>query len=472
MEYSLIKPAVYRILNEVKSENGFQGWANPSSNLSRTVTAQVINTLSKCSKFEVDDKKKKLILQSIQSGFDYLKHSISNGNSEFPTFTFTLIAHLEHHKRYNSIYPIDVELIEKCISEIIDNRSDFYYDREKAYQYSNNVDRKYFPTFLAVQTFISLLNFLETNSNITLKNLTKDRLLSEIDNCFIYIYKKLNKKIQEANNLEFHKCAEYLTVGIQCSKYYEKYSNKYNRIPNITNIEYNLNFAIDYFTANLETLYNKWHIIIDRTPFDLIYISNIIAGLMDCRKSLSEKGLTLLYNLANFICTDDRIQSKDTNGNILYTQVPKNPIWATAHSLNGILKLHCSLTELKWSIQNANKPEQEEYVKDTTTEIKFHFFKSIIFPQIVLPIFTGLISSLIFTKYLIDKVDSSKYILITFILLLLSTFIYFIPKIILELSAKFFKLSRKYEKHLAVIGYILMIIAYLIIIYHYTFNKH
>lgn len=473
MDYKLIIPAVEKILSEAKtSKDGDFGWANPASQLSRTVTAQVIITLSKCAEFETDQTRRKKILESIEKGFVYLKKSLLTGNSELPTYAFTLIAHLEHHDRHPSIHNLDPQLISNCVEEI--KNPDFYFAEENAFTYANEIERKFFATYLVAQSFLRLLDTIEKNPSLAVKNVTKDILHTDIDNCFKYIFvNKLPKKIKEKNDLEFDALAEFLSIGIQISKYYEDYSKKYNRIQGITNPENNLNTAIDYFVEHLEAnVYNHWFIQIRRTPFILLYVSNLISGLLKYRGQLSEKGVKLLYSLANFICSDERIQMKDRDGNILYTKLPGAPVWGTAHALNAILKIECSLNELKWINSKPEVAQPQKSEPQLRTPIfNFSDFGKSFFSYVILPIFTGLISSLIFTKYLSANVDTKNYLLVSLILLGVSLSVYFVPKILFKFLARTFTFFEKHERTLATFGYILMIVAYVIIIYHYTFNS-
>lgn len=367
MEYSFVQPAVGRILDFAKPQNGFLGWSNPESNLSRTVTAQVIIALGKCIELETDIDKKRKISESINKGFDYLKIAIQNGHCELPSFTFTLIAILEHYERNKSINNYDVDLINICINEIRDNNNGFYYDADKAYLYSNNSNSKFFPTFLVLQSFYKLLCFIEEHPSSI--KITKEELFIEIDNCFIFLYKKINNvintiKVENTNVNEFKDDhIEYLSLTLQISKYYELYSEKYKRIPNLANTKLSVETTVSYFIENIDNIYNKWFIRIGTTPFVLIYISNIVLGLIKYRDQLSENGIILMYSLSNFLCTDDRIQGKDVNMNLLFTKIDNEPVWATAHSLNAILQIECSSIELKWIVS------QTKLIKTLNTKL-------------------------------------------------------------------------------------------------------
>ena len=480
MDYKLIIPAVEKILSEAKtSKDGDFGWANPASQLSRTVTAQVIITLSKCAEFETDQTRRKKILESIEKGFVYLKKSLLTGNSELPTYAFTLIAHLEHHDRHPSIHNLDPELISNCVEEI--KNPDFYFAEENAFTYANEIERKFFATYLVAQSFLRLLDTIEKNPSLAVKNVTKDMLHTDIDNCFKYIFvNKLPKKIREKNDLEFDALAEFLSIGIQISKYYEDYSKKYNRIQGITNPENNLNTAIDYFVEHLEAnVYNHWFIQIRRIPFILLYVSNLISGLLKYRGQLSEKGVKLLYSLANFICSDERIQMKDTDGNILYTKLPGAPVWGTAHALNAILKIECSLNELRWinakpTIIETEKIIEKEVLKDNHSIEKVGFMQisKTIAAKSLLPIIVAAFSTILIHKFFLKQLTNSNPVVLQIVLIAGSLAAYFIPQF---LFYGLIKSKQQFEKNKIwfEFAYVLLaIIAYVIIILFYTTNKH
>lgn len=70
MEHKLFSLAIDNIINEVKTEHNYCGWSSsPSANLSRTVTAQIIATLSKYCEFENDSSRKKIYYRLLIKGF-------------------------------------------------------------------------------------------------------------------------------------------------------------------------------------------------------------------------------------------------------------------------------------------------------------------------------------------------------------------------------------------------------------------
>lgn len=346
MNYQLIAPAVDNILALGKNDSkGHFGWSNHNTSpvLSRTVTAQVIITLSKCAEHEPNEQKKIKILEDIAKGFEFIKSEFEKGNCELPTYAFTLLAHLEHHCRFSEIHKLDIDLIKTCTEEL---ENDFYSAEEKAYRYMNDNERKFFPTYLVLQSFMRLLDAVESDNSSL--NINKADLLTKIDNCFTYIYSKLTKNIGKLESQSFSISAEYLSIGIQISKYYEDYSTKYNRIKDIIDTKEAIKKSVAFFHSNLEDkLFPEWSITIRETPFVLIYISNLISGLLKYRDELDETGLNLLHRLSYFICFDSRIQNFDTDGGIISTKMDKEQVWGTAHSINAILKLDYSLNELK-----------------------------------------------------------------------------------------------------------------------------
>ena len=382
MNYQLIAPAVDKILALGKNDSkGHFGWSNHNTSpvLSRTVTAQVIITLSKCAEHEPNEQKKIKILEDIEKGFVFIKSEFEKGNCELPTYAFTLLAHLEHHSRFSKIHDLDVELIKTCTEEL---ENDFYSEDEKAYRYMNDNERKFFPTYLVLQSFLRLLETIETDNSIL--KINEADLLTKIDNCFTYIYTKLAKNIEKLETQSFSISAEYLSIGIQISKYYEDYSIKYNRIKEIIDTKDAIKKSVAFFHTNLEDkLFPEWSITIRETPFVLIYISNLISGLLKYRDELDETGLNLLHRLSYFICFDNRIQNFDTDGGIISTKMDKEPVWGTAHSINAILKLDYSLNELKLITGNGVAPNEKGVISpqglstptmNTTTSIQSNDF--------------------------------------------------------------------------------------------------
>ncbi|MEJ7610473.1 MAG: hypothetical protein WKF88_04770 [Ferruginibacter sp.] len=353
MEYSFIKPAVLNILDQALTSGGWASHA--SSKVSRTVTAQVIITLSKCSKQNLGNTN---INNQIEAGINYLINSISHGNREITTFAFSIIAHVEHHKNFPGKHKLKPDFIKKCLDEMIGKEnegSNFYRYRDgQAFSYDRG-HAPYFGTYMAMEALLLLLPLVD-NAPDLLPGYSKTELKSKIDECFSFLKDYYQTKVH-AGNLTFNnENTELFSFGILISYYYQKYRQEYH---NLKEDPLFLTESINYFYSNLETgVFKNWSIPISDTPdFHLLYISNLFSGLKKYNEHYSdffpEDGVKLLYSLGNFICTNSNLHEFQGN-NIKFTRVflkdkaqPQSVVWGTAHSLNAILKMKWgSLKEL------------------------------------------------------------------------------------------------------------------------------
>ncbi len=118
MEYKRLRKAIEYILGKGESLNGNFGWAAVGGQLSQTVTAQVLISLSKFSEMEKDSSRKKAILERIDNGFTYLKNTLLSDGNSLPSFAYSLVAHLDHHFRYPATHQLDTNLIIACVSRM------------------------------------------------------------------------------------------------------------------------------------------------------------------------------------------------------------------------------------------------------------------------------------------------------------------------------------------------------------------
>lgn len=470
MEYGIVKRAIdYLLGQKLIDDGGGYGWSNtltPATvNPSRTVTAQVIITLSKAAKVINSHDGAKEINDIIENSFKYLISDIDDAGAQLTTFAFTLIAHIEHHHNFPEEHPLNFNLITKCVAGI-NNRK---YNHGDKYTYDNHGNEPVFGSYIALQAFLNLLPIYEENQFI--KDYSNVDLNNNINVCFAYI----KSQIESANTNSFQDTAKLYSLGLEVSFLYQQYNKRRNK----DEPDFCLSKAIDYFSENLDHIFKQWYVSIENTNFKLLYISNLVSGLLKYRSNLTDKGRSLLFQLSNFLVCSDLVQEKTDDNKISRTKINVNGVdefhvWATAHSCNVILKMPWPIAELKY---NASQVLALSQINNLTSSQAEDDGKKSIMPErssllnlVIIPLSINLISSFTFKLYWEDKPNLNIW-LATIMIISVSLAIYFFRPII-KLLGNAFGFFEKYEKRIALIGYVLMIIAYLIIIYNYTIIKH
>lgn len=359
MEYSFIRPAVNSIIEKAFPTGGWASHTSPKV-VSRTVTGQVIITLSKSINHAPAGDKEQ-INATVQNGLRYLKENIPGELSiEITTYVFAILAHLEHHRNFPELQEFDTDFIKLCYAGLL-KKEYYHYDDDLGFSYDKG-GAKFLGNYVALEAWLQLLPFAYNDSQLLSELgvegiLTNEELKDKIDQCFKYLIKQLQDAALKINNGFDDDVTQKLALGITISFLYQTYRAKFCADLNSSNIC--LADAIEYFNRHLETdVFQNWCLEIRQTrQFNLLYISNLFSGLLKYRddRHLKEPGIKLLHKLGKFICTSRALNDYE-NDNFLQTKVRLNefvqsPVWATAHCLNAMLKMHLSVPELECIVE-------------------------------------------------------------------------------------------------------------------------